>query len=97
MTKVDILKWMVFVGNEPSDWYEVVKKHPDSGSRAGGWNEAQYRKHQKFMEKFEKWEREGFIENIREELKVDEGRSYILRFYLSDKAKAKLQGKRRKA
>lgn len=96
MTKIDVLKWMVFVGNEPIEWLGLVSKHPDSGFERGdyfGFSKKQI----KFAEKFEKWEREGFVEHSKEEVKVPEGRSYILRFYLSDKAKAKLQGKRRKA
>jgi hypothetical protein len=97
MTKAEILKWMLFVGNEPIEWMKLLHKHPDSGYEAGGWNEVQFKKYQKFEGKFEKWQTDGFVEHSEEELKVDEGKSYILRFYLTDKAKAKLQGKRRKA
>lgn len=97
MTKVEIMKWLLFVGSQPTDWYGVVKKHPDSGGKAENWNNMyEYNMHLKFQQKFDKWQTSGFVTSETEKIKVDEGSSFLIRYYLTDKALAKLQGKRSK-
>lgn len=95
MTKAEIMKWLLFVGSEPVEWIDVLRKHPDSGVNPDEWSPVQHKQYAKFEVKSNKWERDGFVAHTKEEVKVPEGESYILRFYLTDKAKAKLQGKRR--
>jgi hypothetical protein len=97
MTKAEIMKWLLFVGSEPIEWTDALRKHPDSGVNPAEWHKDQHKQYQKFEATFYKWESDGFIAYTEEEIQVPEGKSYILRFYLTDKAKAKLHGKRRKA
>lgn len=87
MTKAEVLKWMLFVGNEPIEWNELLKRHPDADKDG---TQKRYR----FELKFGGWQINNFVGYSKQDVKVDEGISYILKFHLTDKARDRLNGKR---
>ena len=85
MTKAEVAKYLLVVGSEPVVWVELMRSW--TGNR-GSFSSKEILS---FNIKAANWLRDGFIDW------TSVGGVAENRYYLTDKAKAKLQGKRRKS